>query len=123
MKSNINMASDKAIAIGASLAEGSEFELTKDGDSDESKNSNSEEDDEVLDETDVVPLKDDEEFQAAVNEVKEAAKNITTSSVQFTSAIVTKGPGIFWRMFTALVTKEIRYVSITLNLKCDCLPR
>lgn len=58
----------------------------------------------------VVPLKDDEEFIAAVKEVKEAAKNVTASSVQLTSAIVSNVPGIFWRLFTSLVSKEIRYV-------------
>lgn len=60
------------------------------------------------DDVDHVPLREDEEFIAAVSEVKQAAKNVTASSVQFTSAIVKKGPGIFWRSFTALVRKEIR---------------
>ncbi len=63
-----------------------------------------------------IPLKEDEEFIAAVNEVKEAAKNVTSSSVQLTSAIVSKGPGIFWRLFTTLVSKEMRCA----NQMCVC---
>ena len=43
-----------------------------------------------------------------MNVVKEAAINVTKSSVQLTSAIVLKGPGIFWRVFTALVDEEMR---------------
>lgn len=91
---------DKGVSI-SSLAD-------ENGDDDE-KELSEEIENEESSET-IVPLKDDEEFIAAVNEVKEAAKNITTSSVQFTSAIVTKGPGIFWRLFTTLVEKEIRCV-------------
>jgi hypothetical protein len=60
--------------------------------------------------TTVIPLKEDEEFISAVNDVKEAAKNVTTSSVQFTSAIVSKGPGIVWRLFSTVVRKPIRCV-------------
>ena len=55
-----------------------------------------------------VPLREDEEFIAAIKEVKEAAKNVTASSVQLTSAVVSKGPGIFWRLFTTFVQKGIR---------------
>ena len=62
----------------------------------------------VEDSVDHVPLKEDEDFIAAVSEVKQAAKNVTASSVQLTSAIVKKGPGIFWRLFTTLVSKELR---------------
>ena len=55
-------------------------------------------------------LKEDEVFIAAVQEVKYAAKNVTSSSAQFTSAIVSKGPSILWRIFAAFVDVEIRYV-------------
>mmetsp|Transcript_6246 Transcript_6246/g.6992 ORF Transcript_6246/g.6992 Transcript_6246/m.6992 type:complete len:685 (+) Transcript_6246:312-2366(+) len=57
---------------------------------------------------DPIPLKDDKEFIAAVKEVKEAALNVTASSVQLTSAIVTKGPGILRRLFAMVVSKELR---------------
>jgi len=57
-----------------------------------------------------VPLMEDEEFKAALEEVKDAAKNVTESSVKFTSAIVTKGPGIIGRLLGTLVSKGFRYV-------------
>lgn len=62
----------------------------------------------ISDPADPVPLKEDEELMAAVQEVKDAAINVTTSSAQLTSAIVNRVPGIFWRLFTAFVDKEIR---------------
>ena len=61
-------------------------------------------------ETDHVPLKEDENFKKAVEEVKDAALNVTESSVKLTSTIVTKGPGIIGRLLTALLSKEFRYV-------------
>lgn len=96
------------IDIASSLT-GENETHTSDEHESNSKEEKEEENNEIIE---VVPLKEDAEFIAAVKEVKEAAKNVTASSVQFTSAIVTKGPGIFWRLFTALVEKEIRYVTV-----------
>jgi hypothetical protein len=59
-----------------------------------------------------VPLKEDEAFQKAVEEVKDAALNVTESSVKLTSTIVTKGPGIIGRLLKAVLSKEFRYVCI-----------
>ena len=55
-----------------------------------------------------VPLKEDEKFIAAVNEVKVAAQNVTESAGKLTTTIVSKGPGILGRLFMALVSKEMR---------------
>lgn len=56
----------------------------------------------------IIPLKEDEEFIKAVEEVKGAALNVTESSVKLTSTIVTKGPGIIGRLLQALMAKEFR---------------
>ena len=73
-------------------------------------------------ETEIQPksLKEDEVFIAAVQEVKYAAKNVTSSSAQFTSAIVSKGPSILWRIFAAFVDVEIRYVIFFMSV-VQCL--
>lgn len=61
-------------------------------------------DDEVQD----IPLKEDLDFKKAVEEVKDAALNVTESSVKLTSTIVTKGPGIFMRLLKTVLSKEFR---------------
>ncbi len=53
-------------------------------------------------------LKEDEEFIAAVEEVRDAAKNVTASTVNLTSKIVTKGPGIIGRLLGCQITKGLR---------------
>ncbi len=53
-------------------------------------------------------LKEDEEFIAAVEEVKDAAKNVTASTVNLTSKIVTKGPGIIGRLLGCQITTGLR---------------
>lgn len=58
-------------------------------------------------------LKEDEEFIKAIQEVKGAALNVTESSVQFTSAIIKKGPGIIGRLLAALVDTQLWYVHPT----------
>lgn len=55
-----------------------------------------------------IPLKEDEDFKSAVTEVKEAALNVTESSVKLTSTIVTKGPGIIGRLLMTVLSKEFR---------------
>lgn len=55
-------------------------------------------------------LKENEEFIAAVTEVKAAAKNVTESTVALTSTIVKKGPDIIGMLLSALLSKELRYV-------------
>ncbi len=64
-------------------------------------------DDEVQD----IPLKEDLDFKKAVEEVKDAALNVTESSVKLTSTIVTKGPGIFMRLLKTVLSREFRCVS------------
>lgn len=66
--------------------------------------------------TELKPLKEDEDFIKAVEEVKDAALNVTESSVKLTSTIVTRGPGIIGRLLQALVAKEFRYVASQLKL-------
>lgn len=59
---------------------------------------------------DPVSLKEDEEFIEAVKEVKDAAINVTESSVKLVTTAVTKGPGIIGRLVSAVASKELRYV-------------
>ena len=72
-------------------------------------------DDEVQD----IPLKEDVDFQKAVEEVKDAALNVTESSVKLTSTIVTKGPGIFMRLLKTVLSKEFRCVSSLMDCSLD----
>mmetsp|Transcript_5087 Transcript_5087/g.7165 ORF Transcript_5087/g.7165 Transcript_5087/m.7165 type:complete len:668 (+) Transcript_5087:227-2230(+) len=55
-----------------------------------------------------IPLKEDEDFKAAVEEVKGAAKNVTLSTVNLTSTIVTNGPSILGRLIGCIATKGLR---------------
>lgn len=59
-------------------------------------------------EIEVTSLKENEEFQAAVTEVKVAAKNVTDSTVALTNTIVRKGPNIIGILLQALVSNELR---------------
>jgi len=59
-------------------------------------------------EIEVASLKENEEFQAAVSEVKVAAKNVTDSTVALTNTIVRKGPNIIGILLQALVSNELR---------------
>jgi hypothetical protein len=59
-------------------------------------------------EFEVPSLKENEEFQAAVTEVKVAAKNVTDSTVALTNTIVKKGPNILGILLRALVSNELR---------------
>jgi hypothetical protein len=61
-------------------------------------------------EFEVPSLKENEEFQAAVTEVKVAAKNVTDSTVALTNTIVKKGPNILGILLRALVSNELRCV-------------
>lgn len=63
-------------------------------------------------EFEVTSLKENEEFQAAVTEVKVAAKNVTDSTVALTNTIVKKGPNIIGILLQALVSNELRCVPI-----------
>jgi len=60
-----------------------------------------------------IPLKEDEEFIKAVQELKGAALNVTESSVQLTSAIIKKGPGIIGRLLAAVADNQLGYVHPT----------
>ena len=72
--------------------------------------------DEFVDEdVEHVPLKEDEDFKRAVEEVKGAALNVTESSVKLTSTIVTKGPGIIGRLFMTIFSKQFRYEKFLLD--------
>ena len=68
------------------------------------------EDSDIEEADDPVPLKEDEEFIEAVKEVKDAAINVTESSVKLVTTAVTKGPGIIGRLVSAVASKELRYV-------------
>lgn len=53
-------------------------------------------------------LREDEEFITAVQEVKGAAQNVTSSAGELTKTIVTNGPNIMLALFNAMVSKEMR---------------
>ena len=59
-----------------------------------------------------ISLREDKEFKAAVEEVKDAAKNVTSSAIGLTTTIATKGPGILGRLLAAIVSIELRLVHI-----------
>lgn len=73
------------------------------------------EDSDIEEAADPVPLKEDEEFIEAVKEVKDAAINVTESSVKLVTTAVTKGPGIIGRLVSAVASKELRYVPYIWN--------
>ena len=54
-----------------------------------------------------------EEFQAAVQGVKEAVGEVSQSAKNLGGAVVNHGPGIFSRFFTLLVSVEMRYDKVT----------
>jgi hypothetical protein len=61
-----------------------------------------------------ISLKEDEEFKAAVKDVKDAAKNVTSSAIGLTTTIASKGPGILVRLLFAIVSVELRLVHIVI---------
>jgi len=53
-------------------------------------------------------LKEDEEFIAAIEEVKGAAKNVSSSVGNLTTSVLSKGPDILISLFRAVVSQELR---------------
>jgi len=59
-------------------------------------------------EDEAASLAKDKDLITAVNEVKDAAQNVTTSAGVLTKTIVTNGPSILSRLLSALVSDEMR---------------
>jgi len=55
-----------------------------------------------------IPLTEDEDFITAVNEVKDAAQNVTSSAGALTKTIVTNGPNILSRLLATVISAEMR---------------